>query len=111
MAMDLDVVDVGDEECPRSGAKHHGANASRGKTRPGLACSGGASSGLPEMHFSFVKRSLHLFCIFLFKKSLRRIIIINRDDTNININMRGRARRDYFHGGGVDRYKESLRRL
>ena len=23
--MDLDVVDVGDEECPRSGAKHHGA--------------------------------------------------------------------------------------
>ena len=23
--MDLDVVDVGDGECPRSGAKHHGA--------------------------------------------------------------------------------------
>ena len=26
--MDLDVVDVGDGECPRSGAKHHGDHAS-----------------------------------------------------------------------------------
>ena len=32
---------------------------SRGKTRPRLACPGGASSGLPEMHFSFVKQTLH----------------------------------------------------
>ena len=31
----------------------------RGKTRPRLTCPGGASSGLPEMHFSFVKQSLH----------------------------------------------------
>ena len=34
-------------------------HATRGKTRPRLTCPGGASSGLPEMHFSFVKLTLH----------------------------------------------------
>ena len=35
----------------------------RGKTHPRLASSPRASSGLPAMHFSFVKQSLHQFCI------------------------------------------------
>ena len=42
---------------------HAFSRVHRGKTHPRLACPAPASSGSPEMHFSFVKQSLHQFCI------------------------------------------------
>jgi hypothetical protein len=44
------------------------SHANRGQTPPRPACSGRASSGLPEMHFSFVKRTLHPTRIISTKK-------------------------------------------
>ena len=42
----------------------------RGKTAPALACSPPTSSRMPENVFSFVKRSLHQFCIEIGRDSI-----------------------------------------